>query len=132
MCRRSPRPGLASLLLAAFALVGLLARGVPAAQGRPSEPIALLAPGATICHTSAPLPNAPPPDVPAPTHRSDCVLCGVCQAPTQAGALIVPAPVVAAVPTALWRRIGFLSVPHRAPPKRVLTTAWPRGPPAWA
>ena len=132
MRRRSTRPGLASLLLAMLALVGLLARGVSgpsAAQptGSLAAPLAVL--GATICHSDAGTPDDP---APAPAHTPECALCTLCQALTQAAVLLDPSAIPPASRAAAAGRVAFSLLPAPPAAEKILTTAWPRGPPSLA
>lgn len=122
-----PMPGLAwfGRLCALLALAVQLATAsvVPFAAAATLDGIA----NAPICHAG----NAATDDGDAPAHRSHaCVLCPLCQAVAQAGAILGPS--LASVPQPLRVAVRVAPLPPaRAPPVRAPYTATsPRGPPA--
>ncbi len=116
---RAPRRLWSGLLLALVALaVQLAAASIVLPDAAPAATVDRLV-AASICHPGKTPQHRPPPA---------CAVCPLCQAVAQSGMLLAPPMVALAAPAAsVWR--PALPPPARAPPGRVLVSAYPRGPP---
>ena len=118
LASRAPRhrPG---LLLALIALaVQLATASIVLPIAAPADTVDRLV-AASICHPGKAPDHRPPPA---------CTICPLCQAIAHSGMLLAPPAFALAAPVAAgWR--AALPPPARAPPGRVLVSAYPRGPP---
>jgi hypothetical protein len=117
--RRLPA-GLSGLLLALFALAMQLAASavpIPGVDGLPAVP---------ICHSGGATNDG---GAPARHHMPDCAVCPLCQAIGHAGVLLA-APLFGFVAPVVLAVRSFTLPPARAPPRRAVTAASARGPPA--
>ena len=119
----------ALLLLALFALAGMLGRGfAPMAVAKGGADQAIIAAlGGTLCHDTSD--NSGAPEQPAKPGHMDCALCPACV--PLGSAVLLPEPArVAFTPAHLPRMAWASPARPRAPPAVALIAASPRGPPA--